>query len=131
MVCETFLQVMDNQMSKLNLLVLGEFSLRVREGEWIKISSKKARALLAYLATRPGRTVSRVELARMLWERHDEQQAFTNLRQTLSVLNNQLAAVSVDWLVKDSGFLALNTDLFESDMDQVQLALHSHDAGEI
>ena len=131
MVCETFLQVIDNQMSKLSLLVLGEFSLRVREGECIKVSSKKARALLAYLATRPGRTVSRVELARMLWERHDEQQAFTNLRQTLSVLNNQLAGVSTDWMVKDSGFLALNTDLFESDMDQVQLASHSHDTSEI
>ena len=66
-----------------------------------------------------------------MWSRHDEQQAFTNLRQTLSVLNHQLAATSVEWIVKDTGFLVLTENLFESDIDQAQKALHSQDRSEI
>ena len=77
-------------MSKLNLKLLGEFGLQTQAGDGIKITSRKARVLLGYLASRPGYSVSRIDLARILWERHDDQQALTNLRQTLSVLNQLL-----------------------------------------
>ncbi|MFV2031451.1 MAG: BTAD domain-containing putative transcriptional regulator [Gammaproteobacteria bacterium] len=114
-------------MDKLNLQLLGEFGLQSQEGLCIKVSSKKSRALVGYLASRPGRPVSRVDLARMLWERHDEQQALTNLRQTLSVLNNQLCSICPQWMIKDSGFISLDADLFASDIDQVQAISHSAD----
>ncbi|MCH8106609.1 MAG: hypothetical protein IIC58_14090 [Proteobacteria bacterium] len=60
-------------MDKLNLKLLGEFGLQIQEGPCIRVSSKKSRALMGYLASRPGHPVSRVDLARLLWERHDEQ----------------------------------------------------------
>jgi len=103
-------------MEKLNLKLLGEFGLQSQRGQSIRISSKKARTLVAYLASRPGHPVSRVELARMLWEKHDEPQALTNLRQNLSVINNQLCGICPNWLIKDSGFISLNSTLFTSDI---------------
>ena len=107
-------------MDKLNLQLLGEFGLQSQEGLCIRVSSKKSRALVGYLASRPGHSVSRVELARVFWERHDEQQALTNLRQSLSVLNNQLSEFCPKWLVKESGFISLDSELFSSDIDQIR-----------
>ena len=107
-------------MGKLSLHLLGEFGLQTQAGNSINITSRKARVLLGYLASRPGYSVSRVDLARMLWERHDDQQALTNLRQTLSVLNQLLNHDHPGWLIKHSGFLALNPDSFEIDIDLIQ-----------
>ena len=114
-------------MDKLNLKLLGEFGLQIQEGPCIRVSSKKSRALMGYLASRPGHPVSRVDLARLLWERHDEQQALTNLRQTLSVLNNQLSDICPQWMTKDSGFISLDAELFASDIDQIHEISHFAD----
>lgn len=107
-------------MGKLNLQLLGEFGLQTQAGDGIKITSRKARVLLGYLASRPGYSVSRIDLARILWERHDDQQALTNLRQTLSVLNQLLKHEHPGWLIKQSGFLALNAESFEIDIELIQ-----------
>ena len=107
-------------MSKLFLQLLGEFGLHDNSGTRILISSKKARALIAYLVTRSDYSASRIDLARVLWERHDDSQALTNLRQTLSVLNQQLSKPCPDWLLKGSGTIALNPDYFDIDIEKVQ-----------
>lgn len=49
-------------------------------------SSRKAMALLAYLAMRAGEQVTRAHLADLLWGESAEEQARTNLRQALSLL---------------------------------------------
>ena len=107
-------------MSKLFLQLLGEFGLHDQSGTRILISSKKARALIAYLVTRSDYSASRIDLARVLWERHDDSQALTNLRQTLSVLNQQLSKPCPDWLLKGSGTIALNPNCFDIDIEKVQ-----------
>jgi TolB-like protein/Tfp pilus assembly protein PilF len=108
-------------MSRLFLQLLGEFGLQDNSDSRIAISSKKARALFAYLATRPDYSASRIDLARVLWERHDDSQALTNLRQTLSVLNQKLAKSCPQWLLKGSGTIALNPQCFKFDIEQVEL----------
>ena len=114
-------------MDKLNLQLLGEFGLQSQQGLCIKIPSKKSRALLGYLASRPAHSASRIDLARIFWERHDEQQALINLRQSLSVLNRLISSICPQWLVKESGFISLNADLFTSDTGQVDKILPSAD----
>jgi DNA-binding SARP family transcriptional activator/TolB-like protein len=113
-------------MAQLTLTLLGDFSVRGCNGDEFNISSKKARALLAYLAVHAGRKVSRTELASLIWERHDEKQALTNLRQTLSVTLKELKGEDIktgssNWLHKDAGTLWLNLEEVEIDVSQYQL----------
>lgn len=119
------------EMNKLKLQLLGDFGLHSQDGRHIKFTSKKARALLGYLASKAGHSVSRVDLARLLWERHDEQQALTNLRQTLSVLNNQLSEICPGLIIRDLGNLTLDADLFVTEIQQIQAASQSNDRNEL
>ena len=48
--------------------------------------SRKARALMAYLALQTGHSQSREKLAGLLWGGNGEPQARMNLRQTLSAI---------------------------------------------
>jgi DNA-binding SARP family transcriptional activator len=83
-------------MSKLNhvtLRLLGTFAIEAAAGRTVAISirSKKARALLAYLAMKQDYHASREELATLLWgdnpdalARHSLRQCLLSLRQDLS-----------------------------------------------
>jgi hypothetical protein len=64
--------------------------LLVSPGTGLTITSKKARALLAYLALRPGQRHSRDHVAGLLWGDVDEAQARQSLRQTLLSLRRAL-----------------------------------------
>ena len=55
--------------------------------------SRKAQALLAYLALRPGEALCREKLMDLLWSDRGETQARTSLRQALTALRKGLAAV--------------------------------------
>ena len=55
-------------------------------GESLSIPSRKATALLAYLAMRPDEPISRDHLAGLLWGESSNEQARANLRQTLTQL---------------------------------------------
>ena len=105
-------------MTKLKLHLLGEFKLTHDGGRLITVRSKKARALLGFLATKSEYRASRIDLAKILWERHDERQALTNLRQTISVLNQDLSEIYPDWLIKSTGVIALNAEIFTVDIEQ-------------
>ena len=61
-------------------------------GGEIRIASRKGRALLAYLALRPGESHSRDRLATLLWEDADEELARTSLRQALAAVRKSLPA---------------------------------------
>ncbi len=74
----------------LELDLLGGFELRRGDGTRPALTSKKAKALMAYLALSPESTVSREKLATLLWSASGEAQARTSLRQTLSVLRKAL-----------------------------------------
>ncbi len=70
----------------LRLNVLGPFEARWSDGEAVDIPSRKARALLAYLAVEGGRAHARELLATLLWGDTGEERARHNLRQALSKL---------------------------------------------
>jgi DNA-binding SARP family transcriptional activator len=63
------------------------------------LSTKKAGALLAYLALHPGQAQARSKLAALLWGNHSELQARDSLRQALSLVRKALSHVDPRALV--------------------------------
>ena len=73
----------------IRLLLLGSPRIEV-DGAAIEVDTRKATALLAYLAV-TGETHRRDALAALLWPDADETHARAALRRTLSALNKALA----------------------------------------
>jgi len=74
----------------LKLRLFGRFRAEDALGNEIAIKSRKARALLAYLALPPGKARSREQLATLLWSDRGDEQARGSLRQALSGLRRDL-----------------------------------------
>ena len=72
------------------LALLGGFAARDGAGRDTAIGSRKAQALLAYLALSPGKPQPREKLASLLWSDRSEAQARASLRQALSELRRAL-----------------------------------------
>ena len=73
-------------MSKLRLTLLGGFGLRDAAGTELRLPTRKAEALLAYLATASRQSHHRETLASLLWNAASEQAALASLRQALSLI---------------------------------------------
>jgi DNA-binding SARP family transcriptional activator/predicted ATPase len=80
-------------MAKVNLALLGGFRLQTDPGEPVLLSTKKAGALLAYLALHPGQAQARAKLATLLWGDRGEGQARDSLRQALTLVRKALSHV--------------------------------------
>jgi tetratricopeptide (TPR) repeat protein len=76
--------------NRLTLSLVGNFRLGDPEGRPIRVTEKKARVLLAMLATARDRRRSREWLKSRLWERSFEEQASNSLRQSLHALRRAL-----------------------------------------
>ena len=74
----------------LRLQIYGRFRAENGLGDELRVRSKKARALLAYLALPPGKARSREELTALLWSDRGDEQARASLRQALSGLRRDL-----------------------------------------
>lgn len=104
-------------MPVLNLELLGDFRLRTESGTLVTISARKSQAMLAYLAVKPGQLVSRDKMAGLLWSSTAPEQARQSLRQTLSTMRRELAAVSPQKiLVEEGDFLSLDAALVYCDV---------------
>lgn len=77
-------------MSAYHLSVLGGFELRDGAGMLVRLPTRKAEALLAFLALSPGHEHARDTLAALLWGDSSEQHARASLRQTLSLIGKAL-----------------------------------------
>lgn len=75
------------------LHVLGPFRVVGPDGEPIELTSKKARALLAFLAVENERAHPRERLAGMLWSETGDERARHNLRQALSAIRRSCGPV--------------------------------------
>ncbi len=80
-------------MAEVNLALLGGFRLQTDSGGPVPLSTKKAGALLAYLALHPGQAQARPKLAALLWGDRSDAQARDSLRQALSLVRKALAHV--------------------------------------
>ena len=105
-------------MSTLRLELLGDLQIRADNGALAVVSAKKAQALLAYLAVKPTQRVSREKIAALLWSSTGPDQARQSLRQTLSTLRKELAAVSPEEkiLVEEGDLLGVDETLVDCDV---------------
>src|SRR5215467_6708404 len=90
-----------------DLRLLGGFQARLRHGPSLTVPTRKAQALLAYLALPCGVAHPRDKLAALLWGDMREGQARTNLRQTLFMLRKALPIRVPDSLRIDAASVAL------------------------
>src|SRR5437867_4212242 len=99
-------------MPRLHLILLGGFQARTDAGPAVALPTRKAQALLAYLALPPGRAHPRDKLAALLWGDTAEEQARASLRQALFALRKALPAGA---LVSEGETLALDPAAVEVD----------------
>src|SRR5262244_2937225 len=102
-------------MLRLRLKVLGGFEARIGPGQPLDIATRKARALLAYLALPAGRAHSRDKLVGLLWSDRGDEQARNSLRQALVELGRALIDIEPPPLIKARDTLALDPKTVEVD----------------
>jgi DNA-binding SARP family transcriptional activator/TolB-like protein len=103
-----------NQVTVLSLELLGGFEARTDLGRPLELRSKKAKALLAFLALDPDRAHARDKLAAFLWPSNTDEQARHNLRQTVFALRKRLPA-------EGEGVLAVDADSIELSSREVEV----------
>jgi DNA-binding SARP family transcriptional activator len=100
-------------------MLFGGFRLININGEALVPNSRKAKALLAWLAVNPDRQHPREKLASVLWPDSDEIQGRHSLRQALGELRKVLPDdagplhTTKDWILLDSG--QLDVDVLDFD----------------
>src|SRR5262245_51056217 len=95
-------------MAPLSLRLFGGFELEA-DGRRLMLPSRKAQALLAYLALRPGRAHTREALTTLLWSDSTGTRARQSLRQTVLCLRRVFAAARNRGFVAEGERMALDT----------------------
>ncbi len=95
--------------------LFGGFEARLSTGPPLILPTKKAQALLAYLALRPGQPHPRDKVAALLWGDKEEEQARHSLRQAISTLRKALSHASPRCLVIEGDTIALAPSVVEVD----------------
>ena len=111
----------------LRINVLGRFEALWSDGEQVDLVTRKAQALLAYLAVEHDRPQTRGQLATMLWADTGDDRARHNLRQALSKIRN-----CCDGALTVSGdSLAINSAGCEVDVIEFERLAKSDDPDEL
>jgi DNA-binding SARP family transcriptional activator len=102
-------------MAHLNLSLFGGFQARIG-GQRLALPTRKAEALLAYLAVRPGRAHLRDKLAGVFWSSAGRDQARHSLRQALSSLRGALSSIRGEILLVEGERVALGPSVADVDV---------------
>jgi DNA-binding SARP family transcriptional activator len=102
-------------MDILRVTVFGGCDFRWQSRSRVELRSKKARALLTYLALQRNNRASREKLIGLLWSDRSEKQAYASLRQTLSHLRKVFDAKNRSPLIIEIGHVALDAALIDVD----------------
>lgn len=108
--------------SPIELRLLGRFSAARIEAakESVSISVRKARGLLAYLATHPDGVAARETLADLLWGDRVDAQARQNLRQCLVALRRDLDPVAPGIVIAETETVGIRRDLLVVDVAEFE-----------
>ena len=108
-------------MARLILTLLGGFRARLDPVGPLALPTRKAQALLAYLALPAGSAHPRDKLASLLWGNAVETTARTSLRQTLYALRKSLRGVKPHPLTVDGETVALDANAVTIDVREFEL----------
>ena len=106
-------------MARLTLRLFGGFQARFGERSLV-FPTRKAQALLAYLAVRPEQDYTRNKLAAMFWGGAGREQARQSLRQGLSALRSSVAPFRPGILVVEGDRVALNQSAIDVDVTEFE-----------
>jgi DNA-binding SARP family transcriptional activator len=112
-------------MAEFRLTLLGAFGLS--GGASCEVLSKKAQALLAYLALAPDRAHRREKLASLLWSDRSEESARQNLRQCLTAIRRACDGARVLPIIIENDTVRLDPGIVAVDVGQFEQAVQSHD----
>jgi TolB-like protein/DNA-binding SARP family transcriptional activator len=116
-------------MAELRLTLLGTFALS--GGASCAVLSKKAQALLAYIALTPDRAHRREKLASLLWSDRPEESARQNLRQCLTAIRRACEGARVLPIVIENDTVRLDPGVVAVDVGEFEQAAQSHDADKL
>jgi DNA-binding SARP family transcriptional activator/tetratricopeptide (TPR) repeat protein len=102
---------------RIKLALLGELKLSSPSGRPVEVSSRKGRALLAYLGLQPGTAVPRASLAALLWPGAPAARARQSLRQTLVALRQAVPGTTHSWLRDDGPAVSLRGAAVDVDVE--------------
>jgi DNA-binding SARP family transcriptional activator/tetratricopeptide (TPR) repeat protein len=103
-------------MARLTLTLLGGFRAHLDPGSALALPTRKAQALLAYLAMPPGPSHTRDKLASLLWGNAVDTTARTSLRQTLYALRRALRDADAQLLRTDGDIVSLDPAVISVDV---------------
>jgi len=111
-------------MAVLELSLLGGFHAEWSSGQNLDLASKKACALLAYLALQPGRLLhSREVLADLLWSESGPIQARASLRQAVAALRRACHAAAPGLLVVETDRIGIEEAYLQVDVHEFERLL--------
>lgn len=113
-------------MTGLRIALFGAFVVSDLADRPVQVRARKNRALLAILASAPGKRFSREGLANLLWESRGDEQARASLRQALSALRRDLGALA-DVLEADTEAVWLVPERLEVDLVRLRALVESPD----
>ena len=118
-------------MAGLTLRLLGGCEVTDASGAPLVLATKKARALLCYLALNRGEPLRRADLAMLLWGERFDEQARASLRQTIYELRNALGATADSLIETSRESLSLRDHDLEIDVARFELLAASDDAEDL
>jgi len=111
-------------MARLTLTLLGGFRAHLDPGAPLAFPTRKAQALLCYLAMPPGEAHPRDKLASLLWGSTVETTARTSLRQTLYSLRRTLRRAADEPLHADGNMVSLDPSAVTLDVAEFEQRVH-------
>ena len=118
-------------MPKVGLRMLGDFELTDREGAAVALTSRKGRALLAYLALNPDRHHDRGDLAALLWGGRGEAQARDSLNKCLQTLGKATGGHAAEIFETDRDSVTLRGEAIEVDVTRLRRLAESDDSEDL
>ncbi len=103
---------------RLSVSLVGRLSVRFN-GRPIELRTRKAGAVLSYLALSEAKQESRERLVGLLWSRSDEEKARASLRQVVRELRSVLEDAGYDGFVAERLMIGLDVERIEVDIESV------------
>lgn len=115
----------------LRITLMGGCVVSDRKDHHVEFPTRKAKALLAYLACAPGVPRSRDHLADLLWSRSASEQARGSLRQTLARIRKCLGDDLSELMISEGETLCLDAAGVDADILRLEALARSESAGDL
>src|SRR5213083_235491 len=104
--------------ARLSISLVGRLTVRF-DGRPVELRTRKAGAVLGYLALSESKQESRERLVGLFWSRSDEEKARASLRQVVRELRSMLEEAGYDGFVAERLMIGIDVGRIEVDIESV------------